>query len=86
MCFKCLKCFKNRGLCFIGKKQLIFYKTFLNVLLRGVTRNTKKKKSPKAIKQELLAWIIETVDEDYSELNQKVKNAKEPTKRGYIYN
>ena len=35
--------------------------------------------SPEAIKQELLASIIEIADEeDYSVLNREVKNAKEP--------
>ena len=40
-------------------------------------RNTTKKKSPEAIKQELLASIMEIVDEeDYARLNEYVKDTK----------
>ena len=46
--------------------------------MRSVTRNTKKKKTPEAIKQELLVSIIEIADEeDYIEMSEEVKNAKE---------
>ena len=37
-----------------------------------------EKKSSKAIKQELLAPVTKIADEDYSGLNEDVKNAKEP--------
>ena len=50
---------------------------FFNLYLLSVTRNVTKEIKPKAIKQELLASITETADEeDYSGLNKEVKNAK----------
>ena len=36
-----------------------FNKTFFNLYLRGVARRIKKNKTPKIIKQELLASIVE---------------------------
>ena len=43
------------------------------------------KKSPEAIKQELLASIIETADEeDYLGLIEDVKNAKEPKEAVFL--
>ena len=50
--------------CFIVKQQLSFKKTFLNLKLRGVTGNTKKEKTPDAIKQELLLSVIEIADNE----------------------
>ena len=48
-------------------------------MLRSVTRNTAKKKIPKAIKQELLVSRIKIADdEDYWELNKEVQDAKKP--------
>ena len=47
-------------------------------MLCSVTRNTTEKKSPEVIRQELLASIVEISDEDDSELNKAVRNAKEP--------
>ena len=48
-------------------------------MLRSVTRNTVKKKIPKAIKQELLVSRIKIADdEDYWELNKEVQDAKKP--------
>ena len=45
-------------------------------------RNTAKKKSPKTIKQELIASMAETADEkDYSGLNMEVKNTKSFSKK-----
>ena len=44
-------------------------------------KSNKKKKTPEIIKKKLLASTLELLDveEDYLELNEKVKNAKEPT-------
>ena len=62
---------------FYRKAEVKAFKTFLNLSLRSVTRNTTKKKSPEVIKQELLTSIIEIADEeDYLGLNEEVKNAK----------
>ena len=48
-------------------------------MLCSVTRNTTKKKIPKAIKQELLVSRIKIAgDEDYWELNEEWQNAKKP--------
>ena len=57
-----------------------FNKTFFNLYLRGVAGRVKKNKTPKIIKQELLASIVELAywQEDYLELNLEVRNAKEP--------
>ena len=48
--------------------------------MRGGSRNAKKNKTLKIVKQELLASISEHSDgeEDYLKLNEEVKNAKEP--------
>ena len=43
----------------------------------SVARNETKKKSPQAIKQELLASIIEILDKHDSLLNEKARNVKE---------
>ena len=45
-----------------------------------MTRNTKKKKTPEIIKQELLASILDIFDEneDYLQMNKEVKNTKKP--------
>lgn len=40
--------------------------------MRNITRNTTKIKSPKVTKQELLASMMEIVNEDCSELNEEV--------------
>ena len=62
---------------FYRKAEVKAFKTFLNLSLRSVTRNTTKKKSPEVIKQELLTSVIEIADEeDYLGLNEEVKNAK----------
>ena len=44
----------------------------------SVARNETKKKSPQAIKQELLASIIEILDKHDSLLNEEARNVKEP--------
>ena len=46
----------------------------------GGSRKVKKNKTPEIFKQELLASTAEhsDVEEDYLELNEKVRNAKEP--------
>ena len=71
MCFTYLQCFSNRELT-----------TFLNFLLRNVTRNTEKKKSSNAIKQELLASIMKIANEgDYSGMSDEVKIRRDSQKR-----
>ena len=79
MCFTFLQCF-NKGFSFCRKAAIKFLvKLSLIYKLRSVTRNTTKKKLPEAIKQELIASIIEIVDEEVcSGLNKEVKNAREP--------
>ena len=48
--------------------------------MQDVVRRLKKNKIPEIVKQELIASIAEfsNGEEDYLELNEKVKNAKEP--------
>ena len=48
--------------------------------MRSVARRTKMNKTPETIKKELLASIVELLggEEDYLELNEEVRNAKEP--------
>ena len=46
--------------------------------MRGVARRMKKKKTPKVIKNELLASILEVFEEDYLRMSEEVKNAKDP--------
>ena len=47
--------------------------------MRGVARKTNKKKTPEMFKIELLASVvILDGEEDYLELKEEVKNAKEP--------
>ena len=48
--------------------------------MRGAARKTNNKKAPQIITQELLASLVQNSDGegDYSELNEEVKNAKEP--------
>ena len=79
MCFTFLQCF-NKRFSFCRKAAIKFLiKLSLIYKLRSVTRNTTKKKSPEAIKQELIASVIEIVDEEVcSGLNKEVKNAREP--------
>ena len=51
-------------------------------MLRNVTRNTEKKKSSNAIKQELLASIMKTANEgDYSGMSDEVKIRRDSQKR-----
>ena len=55
-------------------------KTFLNLQLRSGSRKVKKSNTSEIVKQKLLASIAEHSDgeEDYFELNEKVRNAKQP--------
>ena len=48
--------------------------------MQDVVRRLKKNKIPEIVKQELIASIAEfsNGEEDYLELDEKVKNAKEP--------
>ena len=48
--------------------------------MRSVARRTKMNKTPETIKKELLVSIVELLggEEDYLELNEEVRNAKEP--------
>ena len=48
--------------------------------MRSVARRTKMNKTPETIKKELLPSIVELLggEEDYLELNEEVRNAKEP--------
>ena len=48
--------------------------------MRSVARRTKMNKTPETIKKELLTSIVELLggEEDYLELNEEVRNAKEP--------
>ena len=51
-------------------------------MLRNVTRNTEKKKSSNAIKQELLASIMKIANEgDYSGMSDEVKIRRDSQKR-----
>ena len=56
-----------------------FNKTFFKLQLHGVARKTNKKKTAKMIRKELLASILEVSnrEEDYLQMNEVVKNAKE---------
>ena len=46
--------------------------------MRGVTRRMKKKKTPETAKKELLASILEVLqEEDYLNICETVKNAKD---------
>ena len=57
---------------------LLFNKTFHSLLLRGVTKKIKIKKTPKTIKKELLESILEVFkEENFLQICEDVKNAKD---------
>ena len=55
--------------------------------MHSITRSTKRKKAPEITKQELLASIVEVLDEeeDCLEMNERGKKYK-GAKRRYIFN
>ena len=67
---------------FYSKAAIKFLTNFplLSLYLCSVTRNTKKKKKPESIKQELFASIIEIASEErlFRDEGGGKKNAKEP--------
>ena len=83
MCFIFLQYFDNRELSLFYRKAAIKFLTKRSFIYSFVvSRETQQRKShPKAIKQELLASIIKIAnEEDYSGLNEVVKNMKESKK------